>query len=56
MVPEVVDRTGGSQRNRALPGGSNRLSAQPTGSQWNRALPGRRRFFPCISDSFVVKC
>ena len=30
MVPEFVDRTGGS----------NLLSAPPTGSRWNRALPG----------------
>ena len=30
MVPEFVDRTGGSKW----------LSALPTGSKWNRALPG----------------
>ena len=34
MVPEFVDRTGGSQWNRALPGGS----------QWNRALLGGSRW------------
>ena len=30
MLPEFVDRTGGS----------NRVQAQPAGSKWNRALPG----------------
>ena len=32
MVPEFVDRTGGSEW----------LSALPTGSKWVRALPGQK--------------
>ncbi len=49
MVPEFVNRTGGSNRQSALPTGSkwlsalptgsNRVQAQPAGSRWLSALP-----------------
>ena len=39
MVPEFVNRTGGSNRQSALPTGSNRVQAQPAGSKWLSALP-----------------
>ncbi len=39
MVPEFVNRTGGSNRQSALPTGSNRQSALLTGSKWLSALP-----------------
>ncbi len=56
MLPEVVDRTGGSNRPSALPTGSRWQSALPTVdrtrgsslvqampavSRWGRALPGK---------------
>ena len=37
MVPEFVDRTRGSQWNRALPGGSMCVQAQPAGASPSRA-------------------
>ena len=39
MVPEFVNRTGGSNRQSALPTGSNRVQAQPAGSKWLSAMP-----------------
>ena len=33
MVPEFVNRTGGSNRVQAQPAGSNRVQAQPAGSK-----------------------
>ena len=39
MVPEFVDRTGGSKWQSALPTGSKWQSALPTGSRWASALP-----------------
>ena len=39
MVPEFVNRTGGSNRQSALPTGSNRVQAQPAGSEWLSAMP-----------------
>ena len=39
MLPEVVDRLGGSNRPSALPTGSKWQSALPSGSRWVSATP-----------------
>ena len=39
MVPEFVNRTGGSRWLSALPTGSNRVQAQPADSKWLSAMP-----------------
>ena len=41
MLPEFVDRIGGSRWVSALPTGSKWLSALPTGSRWVQAQPAR---------------
>ena len=48
MVPEFVNRTGGSNRQSALPTGSNRQSALPTGSNRVQAQPAGSKWLSAM--------